>query len=345
MHSRPWLPQQCHEAIRAVLRSGMIGQGETTREFERRMSAWVGAADGVAVGSGSAAVFLALAALEAGDGSEVILPTYVCPSVMDAVLTAGATPVLCDVGRDWVVTADNIKDLVNAHTRAIIVPHMYGIFADVASVRALGIPVIEDSAQAVDAHGARRIAGDILVFSFHPTKCLTTGEGGMAVTARADLLEKMRVLRDGTGNRPRLFSPLADTGAALGVAQLEIYPEGLERRRRIAAAYREALQAVAPQILPPEQSGTGTMYFRFPLRVPGGLDAFAAEFWNEGIVVRRGVDRLLHRLAGLPDRRFPVAIRLFETTLSLPIYPALSEKELSRCIAAVRRILGAYRFG
>src|SRR5258706_10348748 len=98
-HSKPWLPESCSAAVAAALRSGMIGQGEKTREFERAASAWVGAEGGVAVGSGSAAIFLSLAALGAGRGSEVILPTYVCPSVMEAVATSGATPVLCDAGR------------------------------------------------------------------------------------------------------------------------------------------------------------------------------------------------------------------------------------------------------
>lgn len=342
-HSKPWLPESCLSAMAAPLRSGMIGQGTRTVEFERAASAWVSAAGGVAVGSGSAAVYLALAALGIGRGSEVILPTYVCPAVMEAVVTSGARPILCDVGPDWVMTAENAAGFVSTRTRAIVVPHIYGVFADVASFRAFGVPLIEDCAQAVDAEGARPIAGDILVFSFHPTKCLTTGEGGMAVTNHPELLEAMRALRDGVpgGDRPRVFSPLPDVSAALGLAQLEIYPAALERRRHIAAAYRKALEPLVPEALPPKRPGKGTMYFRFPLRVRGGCGAYAEAFEKHGVLVRSGVDRLLHRLAGLDDRNFPVATELFNSTLSLPIYPALTDAELDRCITAAHRVLPA----
>ena len=321
----------------------MIGQGQITREFERAMGNWVDVDDGVAVGSGSAAVLLALTALQIVKGDEVILPSYVCQSVLEAVRSTGATPVLCDIGHDWLITPENIGGLISRQTKCIIVPHVYGFFADVLAFRKFGLPIIEDCAQAVSAKKTWTICGDIAIFSFHPTKCLTTGEGGMAVSPSVDLVHAMRVIRDGSQNasRGRLFSPMSDISAALGLAQLAHYEEALDKRRVIAARYRSALSEVIPQCLP-EPMSRKTMYFRFPIKIAGGLDYYRNLFDEKNVCVRRGVDKLLHRFMELSDTRFPVSVRLFETTLSLPIYPALTDEELNRSIDAAVEIFSKH---
>jgi UDP-4-amino-4-deoxy-L-arabinose-oxoglutarate aminotransferase len=291
------------------------------------------------VASGAAAVLLALLALEIRPGDEVVLPTYVCHTVLEAVLTAGATPVCCDVGPDWVVTPDNAAPCLSKRTRALIVPHMYGIFAPVASFRTFGIPVIEDCAQALAGCSQRRIEGDIAVFSFHPTKCLTTGEGGMALAADPRLAEAMRSHRDGSVKTPRrrLFSPLSDLAAGLGLSQLARYEEALARRAHLAQIYRRRLAPLLPGCLP-DKSDRQTMWLRFPLRIPGGLDSCRELFAARGIQVRQGVDRLLHRLLNLPDLEYPAATRHFQETVSLPLYPALTDAEHTRCLAAAEEI-------
>lgn len=339
LHSKPWITEEDLAAVRRAVESCMIAQGERTSELESTVSRWVGAAGGVATGSGAAALALSMMGLGVGPGHEVILPSYVCPSVMEAVRTVGAEPVLCDVGPDWVVTADKAASRLSKRTRAIIVPHMYGIFADVASFLDLGVAVIEDCAQAVDRCGARPMRGDVSIFSFHPTKCLTTGEGGMVVSTNRTLVDEMRRIRDGSGStiRGRLLSPLSDVASALGLSQLARYPTALDRRASIAERYKSALVEVAPHTLRTEVTDGG-MYFRFPMQMAGGINAFAESFLKERVVVRQGVDQLLHRVAGLPDADFPDSTRLFDSTVSLPIYPALEEAEVEQCLAAVRRI-------
>ena len=341
LHSRPWLTAEDREALVSAMQTRMVAQGERTRGFERSLAAWVGAADGVAVGSGTAALDLALEALDVTDGDHVVLPSYVCGSVMGAVVARGAVPVLCDVGREWVVTPDEVAARLGPRTRAIVVPHMYGIFADVAAFRRFGVPVVEDCAQAIGAPGARPISGDVAIFSFHPTKCLTTGEGGMALSNRPRLVERMRELRDGSdrGVRGRRFSPMSDLQGALGQSQLTRYERGLARRRQIADRYRSLLASLAPDSLP-ESIFAKTMFFRFPIRLSGGTEVHAPGFAERGVIVRKGVDRLLHRILGLADADFPVSVSLFETTVSLPIYPALTDAELARCLEAARAVLG-----
>jgi perosamine synthetase len=341
LHSKPWITAGDRAAVAAVLDSGMLAQGERTSHLENAVSRWSGAAGGVAVGSGSAAITLALGALGVGPGDEVVIPSYVCPSVMEAVLAAGGTPVLCDVSDDWVVNANTVSPHITQATRALLIPHMYGIFADCASFLKFGIPVIEDCAQAIGPPRTWPLSRrDVAVYSFHPTKLITTGEGGMVVAADPDLVERMRRLRDGTTgrDRARILSPLPDVGAALGLSQLARYAESLERRKLIATRYIASIEPLLPlgfSEYPFERS----MFFRFPLRLRGGLMRFKPLFAARHIRVTNGVDLLLHRLRGLPDAGYPNSVRLFETTVSLPIYPALREEEVDRCIAAAGEIL------
>lgn len=342
VHSKPWLTEADPHALRETLASGWLGQGDKTRAFEQTMSRWVGVDDGgVAVASGSAALLLALKALNIGTDSEVILPTYVCRSVLEAVISAGATPVCCDVGRHWVATPESVAPWITRRTRAIVLPHIYGVFAETPKFRAFGVPIIEDFAQAVDKRGRRTLVGDVGVFSFHPTKCLTTGEGGMAVSADNNLVLRMRRLRDGIPAPAlgRMFAPLSDLAASLGLSQLARYDEAVERRARLAQLYMERLSPVMPAALPglaPAQ----TMWFRFLLTLEGGTDRWQEPFAERGIHVRKGVDQLLHRLLGLPDEAFPQAVRFFNETVSLPIYPGLDDREHAACMEAAGEILG-----
>lgn len=341
-HSRPWIEDADLRAVAAVLRGEMLAQGGETARFEAELGAWLGApSPGVAVSSGAAALCLALRALEVGQGAEVILPTYVCGSVRDAVHTAGAVAILADVGEQGLLTAASVAPRVTRRTAAIVVPHLFGARADVAALRTFGVPLVEDCAQALDWPGRWPLAGDAAVVSFHPTKCLTTGEGGLAVAADPACTARMRTLRD-TGAPARVLAPLSDLAAALGRSQLARFERALARRRWIAETYRTALGPAATRLLrrtPWER----TMHFRFVLSAAEGFEASARAFAADGICVRRGVDVLLHRLEGRADREFPVASELFETLISVPLYPALDDAEVAGCAGALTRWVEAYQ--
>jgi dTDP-4-amino-4,6-dideoxygalactose transaminase len=237
------------------------------------------------------------------------------------------------------MTAANAARVVGDRTCAIVIPHVYGIFADIESFRQFGVALIEDCAQALNAPGKQAVKGDVAVLSFHPTKCLTAGEGGMALASNAEVLARMRAYRDGgDGYHGRLFSPLSDLAAGLAHAQLDRYDEGLARRREIAAGYRSAVELCTPSALN-HPALDRSMFFRFPLRLPGGLAACQQAFAALGVQVRRGVDELLHRGMAYPDAAFPSAVAHFDTTVSLPIYPALSRAHELRCIDAVTQVL------
>jgi UDP-4-amino-4-deoxy-L-arabinose-oxoglutarate aminotransferase len=339
-HSKPWITAEDEAAVHAALVSGWLAQGTGVCRFEEKMSEWLNTSGAVAVGSGGAAIELALRALACGPGAEVVLPTYVCRTVLDAVITVGAQPVPCDVGSDWVVQAKDVAPHLTSHTRAIIVPHMYGIYADLPAIRKLGYPIIEDAAQALGSTAQHANQGDLVVLSFHPTKCITTGEGGMVLSRDPGLVAKCRLGRDANEHTfGRQFSPMSDIAATLGLSQLARYPEFLRRRQVIAQRYRETLSKI-PGLDPEWLDRVNTMFFRFPLRRTGGLDQCQADFKRRGIHVRRGVDLLLHRLLEIPDAQFPSAMANFSTTVSLPIYPALGSTELENCLQAVTAVLG-----
>lgn len=343
-HSRPWITEADHRAVSEVLASNMLAQGEEVQTLERTLADWVAAAGGVATTSGSAALVLALRALGVGAGDEVVLPTYVCRSVLEAVLAVEGVPVLCDVGEEWVTTAETAARYLTPRTKVIIAAHMYGIFADIKSISALGLPVIEDCAQAVDGHRQRTIQGDVAIFSFHPTKCLTSGEGGLATSANAATVECMRAIRDGISAkaRARLFAPMSDIAAALGLSQLRRYPDMLSKRRNIADRYRRALEHV-PAVSLNHEAFARSMFFRFPVRTAGGLQRCQQAFLDRGIHVRHGVDELLHRLMKHPDREYPISTELFHTTVSLPIYPALSTNEETSCVEGAAAIFSQFQ--
>src|SRR2546429_949545 len=158
-HSQPWLTDADHKAVADVLCSGMIAAGALVEQFEGELSRYLGLISGVAASSGTDALFLALKSLTVAAGDEVVLPTYVCRSVWDAICATGATPVLCDIGDDWCMNAETISPHLNARTKAIIVVHTFGIVADVEAICRMGVPAIEDCCQALGAKSKDRLAG------------------------------------------------------------------------------------------------------------------------------------------------------------------------------------------
>ncbi len=341
-HSKPCLTAEDRNAVDTVLRSGMIAEGALVDEFEHAVCRYLGMLGGLATSSGTSALFLALKASDVGAGDEVIIPTYVCRSVWDAVSDTGARPVLCDIGDDWCMNIDTIKPHITARTKAIIVVHTFGIMADIEPIFDLGIPVIEDCCQALGARNKGKMAGTFgtaCVLSFHATKLLTTGEGGMVLTNDAELLKKLKKLKHGEANEliPRYRQPMSDLQAVLGLSQLAQYDEFLNRRRVIADYYFTHLMDL-PIGLPDLIRGR-SIFFRFPLRSHHNFDRLRALFDAKGVQVRKGVDSLLHRKIEGMLEDFPMAEKMFSETLSIPIYPAMNEEDCERVVMVCRGIL------
>ncbi len=343
-HSRPTLGPEDQEAVAQAIASGWVAEGPRVARFEAAIAARLGAAGAVATPSGTLALVLALRALEVGAGDEVILPTYVCRAVWDAVTYLGATPVLADVEPGgFQLDPNSARARMSRRTRAIIVPHLFGLVADLDRTLALGPPVVEDCAQALGARFRGRPVGAhgaLAVCSFYATKLLCTGEGGMVLANTRPLADGLRDLRSRyDAAAARYLLPMTDLQAAMGLAQLDRFPSFLARRAEIARRYR-ALAREVGWGLPAECEGAEPVAYRLVVDPRLDLDETAGAFGARGIKVNRPVDQLLHRVFGRPAGEFPEAEVAFRTTLSLPIYPSLTDDEVEAVCRACREVAG-----
>ena len=350
-HSRPLVGDDEAFAVRAVIDSGFLAQGPRVAELEAGLVEHLGLPSqepthGVAVSSGTAALYVALRALGVSEGDEILVPAYVCTSVAQAVRHVGATPhfIDCDPNTLNPDPADAEKK-VTPKTAATVIAHLFGLPADLEAFLELGPPLIEDCAQTLGANYRGRVVGTIgeaSVYSFYATKLLAAGEGGMMVSARADLIERARGLRDceagtddGTVEEWAFNFKMTDLQAAIGLVQLERLPELLARRQLIAELYRNQLSDL-PVTLPPQPDDRDHQYFRFVVSVePGSLPALLERSERLGLACRRPVGLLpspvLEQLDELPGCR-----QAWENACSVPLYPALSDEEVGLAISRFR---------
>jgi len=336
-HSRPSLTAHEAEAVTSVIASGNIAQGPVTENFERSLAARIGRSQAVSTASGTAALHLVLLAMSIGPGDDVLIPSYVCTALLNAVYYVGARAVITDIDpATGNMDPSDAKRRLTSNTRAIIVPHMFGCPAQLDELLTLDVPVIEDCAQSLGAtHELRPLGsfGHAAVFSFYATKVMTTGEGGMVVTDAADLADRIRDLRD-YDKRPayrlRYNYKMTDMQAAMGLVQLEQLDDFIYRRRALAADYRTAFSGSQLQ-LPPK--GRGHMYYRFVMGIPGDPSAWIRHLSVRGIACARPVDPPLDVLLGRND--CPNAREAWRRHVSVPIYPSLTTMERDRIIEGI----------
>jgi len=341
-HSRPSIAGADIRAVSRVLRSGMLAQGEEVRAFEAEVGAFLGLPPGVAVSSGTAALHLALQALGVQSGDEVLLPSYVCVAPLHALERLGAVPRLVDADPEtYNLDPDDARRRLGPRTRAMIVPHLFGLPADLGPLLALGVPILEDCAQAMGATYRGRPAGAhgaVSVLSFYATKLLTTGEGGMVLSRDPRLRERVRDRREYDQRRrhaARFNYKLTDFQAALGRSQLRRLPAMLARRAAIAAAYRRAWRGL-PLRLPAPGPASTHAYHRFVVSSSRAAGALTRQLAALGVVARRPVFQPLHRTLGQPG--FPGTSEIYRRAVSLPIYPSLAARERAAVVSAVRRV-------
>jgi len=349
-HSRPSIDEEDLRATAEVLRSGQVAQGPYVERFERAMAGFLGLQGGVAASSGTAALELALRALGIGAGDEVIMPSYVCSAPWLATQRVGAEARLVDIDlQTFNIDPVAAGRAVTNKTRAIIVPHLFGLPADLTALERLGIPLIEDCAQTLGVTESGRLVGTVgrlTVCSFYATKLLCTGEGGMVLSNDGTLLDRVRSLReyDGATSLDPSSSnlKLTDLQGALGLSQLGRFPIFQERRCLLAATYREAMSGKAV-ILPSVPPGRTHGYYRFTIRVPhlrtdpDGLFGLIRRLEQEGIHCRKPVFRPLHRY--LDQSGFPNSDIADRTTLSIPLYPDLTDDEVMQIHQSLTKVL------
>ena len=344
-HSRPWTPSgEEWAAICGRLQPGRVADGPLAAEFAEKAAGWLGGTTGVVVNSGSNALHLALAAVGAGPGKEVIIPDYCCAALLNAVHQSGAAPVLVDSQTGgFNLCPQAAARAVTPRTAAIVVAHLFGHPAPLEPFLALGPPVVEDCAQSIGAMEAGVLSGTrgaVSISSFYATKVLTTGQGGVASTSNhvyRDALLDLVQYDNREDWQPRFSYRMSELQAMLGLWQLDRLGDWLARRRMLADYYDGRLTSTGFRIpVGAERAGAseGAIFFRYVLQAPDA-DAAMAQFHELGIDAKRPVHRPLHHYL---KADCPAAQKAHDEMISLPLYPALTDQEVERVADALLRV-------
>lgn len=332
-HNQPLVDEHDVAAVSAVLRSGWVAHGPLVEALEQDFVRYLGGGGACACSSGTAALFLAFEGLGIGPGARVAVPTYACSALLNAVHMAGALPVVCDVRPDD-CTLD--PEGVPRDIDAAVPVHVFGTPADVAGLTGRVRFVVEDCCQSV---GGLRAGvplgtdGHAAVFSFYATKIITSGHGGLVWFPDEKGGDRARDYRNFDCRRtyrPRFNLHLSDINAALARSQFSRIEAIRERRLTIARQYAEALPGGVE--LRSGELDDGRMAYRFVLGFQSAeaRDVGLKHFQAAGIGVAVPVQdwELLHRYLDLDPARFPNAEYIAATTLSLPLYPALTDAQI-----------------
>lgn len=356
---KPVMDDNVKRRVLDVLESGQLSDGAVTRELERRAAEWLGAAHCVAVTSCTTGLELALRAAGIGPGHRVVLPAYTYPATADAVLIVGATPVIVDVDpRSMLMDQDALELALRGGAAAVMPVSLFGNPVDYAALEALkarhGFVVIEDAACALGARqqGVRvGVQAQMSVFSLHPRKFITSGEGGLVTTQDPALADFMvsykhfgmpchdRVITPMQFERPGTNYKLSNVLAAIALGQLDRADELLEERRSLAQAYRELLEDIPGLSLPVTTPGGEHSWQTFCVRIPR-RDEILATLRGQGIEVQIGsIDIARQRAFQGPECEIlgdcPGAREAAATALALPLFHGMTRAQQQRVAQAL----------
>ncbi|HTT17830.1 MAG TPA: DegT/DnrJ/EryC1/StrS family aminotransferase [Candidatus Sulfotelmatobacter sp.] len=374
--ARPFIGREEEAAVLEVLRSGWVSQGPKVAEFEKRFAEYVGAEHAIAVSSCTTALHMALMAAGIKAGDEVLCPSLSFIATANSIRYVGATPIFVDVDPfTYNMDPAKVEAAITPKTRGILLVHQIGLPSDIAAISKIakrhGLIVVEDAACAIGSeYDGRRIGMPhtlMACFSFHPRKILTTGEGGMITTADpkiADRLRKMRQHAMSVSDLARHSSSkivsesypevgynyrMTDLQAALGLVQLQRLDEMIERRRRLAMRYSEALSGIDWLVPPVEPVGYRHNFQSYMVRLtsdaPISRDELMQELLNHGISSRRGI-MATHRELPYSDARWANELKETESVtdncIILPIYHTMAEEDQDFVIDSISEISSAH---
>jgi len=367
--ARPLLDAEEAAAVLRVLASGQLVQGEQVAAFEQRFAEACHVREAVAVSSGTAALQLALLAIDIGPGDEVITTAFSFAATGNVILLVGATPVFVDIEPDtYNIDPALVEAAITPCTKAIVPVHLYGNPCDMKRLErtatANHLAIIEDACQAHAARIDGKAVGGFGIgcFSFYATKNMTTGEGGMVTTNDPVIAERVRLLRN-HGQHERYYHTaigynmrMTEIQATLGLVQLGKLERFTERRIANATFLTEHLREAVQT--PVSRPGHRHVYHQYTIRVPGDRDDCIARLCSRGIdtsvhyptpiyhqpIYRESASRF--RISSpdgttnmhTSDAHLPVTETAAKQVLSLPVHPALSEEDLSTIVRGVLEI-------
>jgi len=367
----PYITEDEINVVIEVLKSGWLSMGYKTLEFENKFAEYIGSKHAVATNSCTSALFLSLKVLGIKKGDEVITTPFTFAATANVIVHCGAKPVFVDIEEEtYNINADKIEEKITDKTKAIIVVHYGGQPADMKKImkiaREYDLKVIEDAAHAVGSEyeKGKKVGsfGNLTCFSFYATKPMTTGEGGMITLNSDDLNEELRILRLHGISRDAWkryletdnwyyevieagykFNP-TDISSAIGLEQLKKLDWMNERRKEIAEYYNEHLQGL-DIIRPHIDSNVKSSYHLYPIRLINyDRNKFIKKMTQKGIgtsvhFIPLHLMPFYRKRYGYKRGDFPVAEKVFENIVSLPIYPQLTEKQLEFIVKSIKEII------
>ncbi|AJG20574.1 DegT/DnrJ/EryC1/StrS family aminotransferase [Cupriavidus basilensis] len=372
--AQPEIGEEEIAEVVATLRSGWVTTGPKTKQFEADFAAFLGGGvEAIAVNSATAGLHLALEAVGVGPGDEVITTTHTFTATAEVIRYLGADPVFVDVSAETLcIDVDAIEKAITPRTRAIMPVHFGGRAADMGRIIAIarkhGLRVVEDAAHALPATSDGQLVGtldtDATVFSFYANKTITTGEGGMVVTRDPEIAKRAKIMRLHGISRdafdrfvstapswyyeivaPGFKYNMTDVASAIGIHQLKKANAFHQRRAAIAARYDEAL-ADLPLVLPPHaQTGDIHSWHLYVIQLAEGApcsrDALIDHLFKQGIgcsvhYIPLHLQPYWRDQYHLTPEMFPVSQRVYEHTLTLPLYTRMRDEDVERVIKSVR---------
>jgi len=369
--AKPFLTQEEAQSAYDTILTGWVTQGPKVEEFERKFADYVGAKYAVAVSNCTVALHLAMILADVKEGDEVICPSMSYIATANSIKYVGAKPIFAEVGEDFNLDINDCKKKLTTKTKAILLVHQVGNPADIDGFKKLcseyNLRLIEDAACAVgSSYQGKKIGShsDLVCFSFHPRKVITTGDGGMITTGDEKFYRRAKLLRQHSmsitdrerhGSNKVIFEDhlelgfnyrMTDIQAAVGIKQLEKLDFIISERRKIAARYNEAFRSLKGVRIPHEANNTFRNYQSYVLTFSKdsrlSRNQFMEMMLKEGIATKRGV-MTAHRESAYREEfshlSLPISESLSDNSVILPLFYPMVEEIITNVIQKVMKLL------
>ncbi len=383
-YGRQWIDSKDIKEVVKVLKTDWLTQGLKVAEFEKKLAEYCKAEYAVAVSSGTAALHLACIVAGIKQRDEVITTPLTFVATANAIVYCGGKPVFVDVEKDTLnIDPKEIEKKITKKTKAIVPVDFAGHPCDLCEIKKIAkkhnLLIIEDAAQALGSEyspphqkfgvGVKKKIGsfaDITIFSFHPVKTITMGEGGAVLTNKKDFYEKLKILRhhgivknSGKGGwyyeieNPGYNYRLTDFQCVLGISQIKKIDKFIKKRREIAVKYNEAFKDIKEIITPAEKKYVKSAWHIYPIQLClEKLNVDRKKIFET--LQKQGIGVQVHHMLihlfpfyqkkfGYKKGDFPIAERYYQRALTLPLFPKMTDKEVDKVINVVKKVIKRYQ--